>query len=525
MEQGETSRDWQVKVPEYLVQNGFWYKVAAGDAETPEYRVTVRTIPQFDEYEASYSYPAYTRKPDDKSTGPNIRAYKGTKVTLIAKTNREVKDGLMKFDAAHLEQIVGKPVPGKPDSLEFKFTATEATRYKLHMNSTTGERNSDPPAFPILIDSDMPPNVLVTKPEEAESTAVANGQLKVDGTIGDDFGIDKVRLRMRVDGRDLASVPYMDGQSFLRKKDNTWPTDLEFKLSADLTRLTYADGSKFAPQFGGEKPVVVEFWVEAIDNCTEAKPVERLEQPDRQRRPLERSEAAPDSARDGAGEEAGYRRSEATAREPKRSNTTNNNRRSSRTKSARSPNRTDGKEPQKQDPQPKSDNDPNAKKGMDNTGTSGMDPGGMPPPKKGADDPKTPPEKKPGDSGTDMGMGSKTDPNMNPPKPEEKKGMNDAGMPMTGTGGSGMRPNPMPTAPQPSTPEEKKTADECAGQFKRSWTRTRVRAATRSRTRVRTPRRTAPSRQSRSRNRRKKAWVWTRRLSPRRSRPTRRIRQ
>ena len=52
MEEGETSRDWQVKVPEYLVQNGFWYKVAAGDAETSEYRVTVRTIPQFDEYEA-----------------------------------------------------------------------------------------------------------------------------------------------------------------------------------------------------------------------------------------------------------------------------------------------------------------------------------------------------------------------------------------------------------------------------------------------------------------------------------------
>ena len=33
----------------------------------------------FTNYEASYEYPAYTRKPDEKATGPNIRAYKGTK--------------------------------------------------------------------------------------------------------------------------------------------------------------------------------------------------------------------------------------------------------------------------------------------------------------------------------------------------------------------------------------------------------------------------------------------------------------
>src|SRR5262249_50758591 len=88
MEEGETSRDWQVRVPDYLVQNGFWYKVGAGDNETNEYRVTVRTLPLFTEFEASYEYPAYTRRPADKSTGPNLRVYKGTRVVLVAKTNR-----------------------------------------------------------------------------------------------------------------------------------------------------------------------------------------------------------------------------------------------------------------------------------------------------------------------------------------------------------------------------------------------------------------------------------------------------
>ena len=273
MDEGETSRDWQAKVPDYLVQNGFWYKVAAGDNETPEYRVTVRTLPMFEQYEASYEYPAYTRKLPDKATGPGLRAYKGTKITLVAKTNRDVKDGTLRFAAANLEPVVGKVVPGRPDSLEFRFTATEASPYKLNMTPLGGDKSVDSPTFALAIDSDLAPLVQITRPEEAEATAPANGQLQVDGTVGDDFGIDKVRLRLRIDGRDLTPVPYMEGKSFLRASDNTWPTDLTFKMSADLSKLKYADGTRFEPRFGTEKPPVIEYWVEAIDNCTETKPV------------------------------------------------------------------------------------------------------------------------------------------------------------------------------------------------------------------------------------------------------------
>ena len=227
----------------------------------------------FEQYEASYEYPAYTRKLPDKATGPGLRAYKGTKITLVAKTNRDVKDGTLRFAAANLEPVVGKVVPGRPDSLEFRFTATEASPYKLNMTPLGGDKSVDSPTFALAIDSDLAPLVQITRPEEAEATAPANGQLQVDGTVGDDFGIDKVRLRLRIDGRDLAPVPYMEGKSFLRASDNTWPTDLTFKMSADLSKLKYADGTRFEPRFGTDKPPVIEYWVEAIDNCTETKPV------------------------------------------------------------------------------------------------------------------------------------------------------------------------------------------------------------------------------------------------------------
>ncbi|HSQ56600.1 MAG TPA: hypothetical protein VLM40_12730, partial [Gemmata sp.] len=274
MNEGETQRDWSIKVPEYLVQNGFWYKVAAGDAETPEFKVTVRSLPLFTDFEARYEYPKYTRKPSDLARDPNIRGLRGTKVTLIAKTNRQVKSGLMRFDTPGLAPAVGKPVTEKSDSLLFQFTIKEPTRYRLSMTTQEDEHNPDMPPFSVSVDSDQPPRVEITRPEGPESSAAANGQLAVDGTVGDDFGIDKIRLCMRIAGRDLKPVFYNEGKSLRREKDNSWPTDLSaaggFKLSADLTKLRFADESHCELKVND----VIEYWVEAIDNCSETKPVE-----------------------------------------------------------------------------------------------------------------------------------------------------------------------------------------------------------------------------------------------------------
>ncbi len=108
MEKGETRATGMMRVPDYLVRNGFWYKVAGGDAETPEYRVTVRTLPLFTEYYVTYDYPAYTRLKPDMARDSRIRALRGTRVTLVGKTNRTVKDGRLVFDPPTRDPIAGK---------------------------------------------------------------------------------------------------------------------------------------------------------------------------------------------------------------------------------------------------------------------------------------------------------------------------------------------------------------------------------------------------------------------------------
>ncbi|MBM3978679.1 MAG: hypothetical protein FJ304_00045 [Planctomycetes bacterium] len=268
---GATNRDWELRVPDYLVQNGFWYKVRAGDAETPEYKVTVRALPAFTEFRATYEYPKYLRRAPDTVTEPAVRAPRGTTVTLTAKTNREVRSGDIVIDRA--APVAGAPVPNDPKALQFTFKVANSGSYKLVFVATNGERSADVFQAPITVESDHAPQVVITKPEEEETTAPANGQLAVDGKIGDDHGIATVALKMKLVApveRPLPDVPYLNGTAptFRRDKDGTFPTNLDYKGSVDLAKLT-KDAAGVALKL--DDKCVIEFWLEATDNCTEPK--------------------------------------------------------------------------------------------------------------------------------------------------------------------------------------------------------------------------------------------------------------
>ena len=102
----------------------------------------------------------------------------------------------------------------------------------------------------------------------------ANGQIVIDGKTGDDFGVDTVTLKMKIVGvleRPLPDRPYLNGTSpsFRRATDDTWPTDVEYKGSVDLAKLTTdAAGRPLALT----KDMVIEFWLEVTDNCSEPRP-------------------------------------------------------------------------------------------------------------------------------------------------------------------------------------------------------------------------------------------------------------
>ncbi len=270
LEPGDTTREWQVRVPDYLVQNGFWYKVVGGDTETPEYHVTVRSLPLASITSVEYAYPAYLNRSNRTSKDARIEAVAGTKITLTAKANRTVKDAKLLIDspgegAIETIEVPWTKVEGHADEMRFSFRLSKSGFYRVVFTAANGERSADPAPEEIRVSPDEAPRVEVVKPEEDPVTIAANGQLAVDGTIGDDYGIDSATLRMRVVSptpMPLPAKPFNGGQSLRRESDNTWPTSFEYKDSVDLGRIVDAE-KKPIPLTEG---MVLEYWLEATDN-------------------------------------------------------------------------------------------------------------------------------------------------------------------------------------------------------------------------------------------------------------------
>src|SRR4051794_19874044 len=60
----EGGSEWAATVASNDVREGFYYKVTAGDAETPEYRVTSRPAPMIRYFEAKYRHRPYVNRAD-----------------------------------------------------------------------------------------------------------------------------------------------------------------------------------------------------------------------------------------------------------------------------------------------------------------------------------------------------------------------------------------------------------------------------------------------------------------------------
>ena len=266
-EPGGMNREFQLKVPEYLVQNGFWYKIAGGDGETPEYRVTVRPRPLVLGFTVTNEYPAYLRMPKETIDRPQIEAYRGTKVTVTAKTNRPLRDGRMTFDGKP-DVSLGTVVADEAESIRYSFTVSESGTYRLYFTATDGEPNTDPPVYPIKVIPDNPPSVAITKPVEEDVSLPANGRLEIDAVATDDIGLAKLAIKARLLG--TVQTPIAEkiyATPLKREDDQSYPTRVEMKDSLALAELKADGGAAFALKEGD----IFEYWIVATDNCFERR--------------------------------------------------------------------------------------------------------------------------------------------------------------------------------------------------------------------------------------------------------------
>ncbi len=263
---------WTATLLAEQVQNGFWYKIAAGDTETPEYQVKVQSAPQPLKYEVTYHYRRYRKLGDDvvffpneRAVLPRLRDYRGTEVKLVVRTNRELRTARVDIESQGAKKAIpGEILADDPRAMRVNLTLEQRGTFRVFFTSREGEDNSDRGAYQIEVLDDEAPRVTLSKPGQ-DTVLPANGTLQLEGTARDDIGIKSMDLHLKVLAGDvkpaLGPKPYREGKSF-QFDNGTYPDYLEYKDFVALDKLKTAARKPFPLKTG----MVLEYWLEARDN-------------------------------------------------------------------------------------------------------------------------------------------------------------------------------------------------------------------------------------------------------------------
>lgn len=257
----DSRREWSAILDAVDIGEGLLYKVAAGDAVTPEYRITVRASPLISDFQVTYRHRDYLKLADRLDTQRSLKGIRGTTAEIVIKTNRIVSGGTIEFESKTGKQSIrGERLPDTT-SLRYRLVLDQKGTYRLRFQTYEAETYLDSQSYDVEVTDDDAPVVKITSPAK-DVELPANGVLSLEGEASDDHGLARVTLRLQVvDGPPLLSKPFMVNR--LGKPGFGYPKRLDYRDFIDLAKLKTADGEAMTLKPGDE----VQYWLEAIDAC------------------------------------------------------------------------------------------------------------------------------------------------------------------------------------------------------------------------------------------------------------------
>lgn len=172
------------------------YRVRAGDARSETFAISVADRPAVVGIDVAYSYPDYTGlKPETKSDSGEIVAVRGSKVKIVARSNKELKGAKLRFGdgTESLVSIRGATIR----SQEFDVVADGS--YSVELEDTDGFRSDGAITHLIRAMEDKVPVVGIRSPDRY-SQARPDEVVPVDFRAADDFGIETIWLEYTIRG-------------------------------------------------------------------------------------------------------------------------------------------------------------------------------------------------------------------------------------------------------------------------------------------------------------------------------------
>lgn len=190
----DEKRQWfRLTVPSVL--KPFTYRLEIGDSQTQAYTVGVREKPVVESVEVTFRYPAYLGRKTDTfgQKGLDLEAPQYTVAELRLRTSVPVAKGYLESGG---ERYVGR-VEQDGNLLVANMPLLKNGAYCVRLFNDAGHSDPNPRPNRITVVPDRPPSVELLKPARQSSTAPGSN-VPVMIRAGDDHGIDRLRLEMKI---------------------------------------------------------------------------------------------------------------------------------------------------------------------------------------------------------------------------------------------------------------------------------------------------------------------------------------
>jgi hypothetical protein len=211
------------------IDHGLEFVLAAGDARSDPVRIAVVDSPSLLVREIRYDYPPYTGlAPETVAWQGDVRAVEGTRVTVVAESNRPLESAWIEFDGAGRRdrnmKIGASDLARATGSFELHMSADRsrpehgAYRLMFRPRSADGAKQAtlgEPMDHRIEVVADLSPEVSIDDPRESPLRVPAAAPVAVLVRAADpDFGLTRVGLEMRFqNGKPLPGVVLLEKQT------------------------------------------------------------------------------------------------------------------------------------------------------------------------------------------------------------------------------------------------------------------------------------------------------------------------
>lgn len=192
------------------VTSGFAYRVCSSGLFSQVYGVEVLERPVIEQVSATIEFPEYMRQ---ASVGPfdvtaPIAAPIGSRITLIARSNSDVTQGLLIYGGIPLSENTITQASDPNESLvEWELTVTEDHNQEFEITlSSEHDVHSVSRQIAITPIVDKAPDIQIILPVQRQLTATPQQRLPIRFAATDDVGITAVRLMIQFGDEQTASV-------------------------------------------------------------------------------------------------------------------------------------------------------------------------------------------------------------------------------------------------------------------------------------------------------------------------------